>query len=365
MDRPSFDKFGKFGKLGKIDKKKIVGVAVFLAATLIFAISISSMRGCRQPDTHNEYTPDELVGQAEAALAELNVPGARERRRPAIFDSVLRPVDMLLAKAKDAIQDAARPAIAADPREVEERFTLALRSARHARDLAKRGQDLAFALSNPSNPRQFRFPDQQAEASRYVATILWARLQRKYHREFELDPDFQPPADELSPILEEIAAGLAARSSDKELRYLEGTVKLIAGDFAGAADAFGRCAEIDPQYGPAYAGLGNARIMVGDFDRAEKAFLDQVTVGEKDEAAGRGSDALRGGLHNLAMFHDNLAESFIGRAPVTPEDRDRADAHRKQALEYYQRFLRTAGAESDPMAPTARERSAYLGRAAP
>lgn len=330
-----------------------------LVLLVVFAV-VWVARGGRQPASHRDFTVEQLVAQAEAGLAALEKQGPNPKaRRPAVFDAVLRPVDMLLGKAKEALQDATELDAPDDAAERLKRFNAVVLCATHARDLAARGQALAFTLSNPNNPTVFRFPEQRAEASVFLATERWARLRIQFAREFDAEPNYQPEAALLAPILKEIELGQAATQRNKELAYLEGTVKLVAADFAGAADAFRRAIQLDAQYGAAYAGLGKAYIELGQYDRAEKTYLDQILVGQKDAAAGRGPDTLRDALFNAASFHDAMAEGVLAGEP-TDADRAEADRHARAAVDCYRRFLQTAGADADPARQSVRERLSRL-----
>lgn len=333
-------------------------VGVYIGAFLVFLGLATALRGCRPLTDHTDFTVEQLIAQGEKALAALPDPANQRKRRPVFFDDLLRPVDMLLAKSKDALNAAAEASRDATDRSAQEKhFSLALRSAEAARDLASRGQDLAFELSD----RPFRFPAQRAEAARYVTTVLWARFQQRYAEYLQYDPDYQPDNPrELTLILREIDAGLAASQRDKELLYLQGRVRYQLADFTGAAESFRRVIETDTQFGPAYAGLGNALTMQGDFDAAERAFTDQVVVGERDARTEQGDEVLRSGLFNLARFHDLRASAFEGG--TDGETGTRADEHRRKAVAFYRRFLSAAATVDDPDIPTARDRLSLLSR---
>ncbi|MGQ9630685.1 MAG: tetratricopeptide repeat protein [bacterium] len=67
--------------------------------------------------------------------------------------------------------------------------------------------------------------------------------------------------------------------------YGEGWRRLRAGDSAGAAEAFGRAAELDPQYAPALYGLGWVSLSEGDLEGARGNFSKALEVDPDFEPA--------------------------------------------------------------------------------
>ena len=340
-------------------KIKLMRLPLVFGLSAIVLIAAFLAKGCRREDTHERYTPEQWKDRAEEAL-EAITPENRNDLRGVYFDSVLKPIDMLLAKAKSTLEDIAKESEKKGEFDAAKE-SLALISAQYAHDLAERGQDLAIATANP---KRLRFPDQRAEATVYIATVNWARLRREYAEEFRLNPDFQPPERQMSIILRDIQSSQTAATREqknlKELAYLEGTIRYHMADFAGSMEAYERATELDPQYGDAYGGLGRACIEMEELDKAEKAFDMQVTVGENESRNPNRKDftTLLAGLYNAAELHDGLYERYMGSNE--PDAPALTEKHRQKAVERYSQLLKTPGAMDDPSFQEVRSRLSYL-----
>lgn len=292
---------------------------------------------------------DDPVVLARAAAEALEAVKNRKpgERRPASYDSVLAPLDKLLAQAKAVLES--------DEYNPVGDFEKVRAAANPVIDLATRADAQAKTETGPLT-KDYRFNDQKAEACQYLAVAMWERIQARQPastRPLESAPPL--PFHELEDIRRVIALGLDVQPGNRDLWYISGVVNRAEGLFGPAARDLERAIAIDSEYAAAWNTLGLVRISLKEFELAEDA-LERAKNLAADQA--RRFNAPLGAeyastIYNLAAFHDNLAAFYNRENRISPtvESRRLLSRHVDAARTYLEEFLRL----EPPNTPDARE----------
>ncbi len=303
-----------------------------------------------------ETDPVTLAEQARAALEAVKVRQPTDRR-PASYDSIMTPLDRMLALARQSTQD-----INYDPVNDFEKI-------RQLTDpviaIATEAQTQAETETGPL-AKEYRFSQQKAEACQYLASAMWSRMEAKRSlnaRSMFDDPDLYPEA-EISAVLAVINQGLDADPTNKELWYMRGIVNRANGLFAAAVKDLERSVEIDPNNAGAWNVLGLVNISLRQFDKAE----DSLERSKNILLARERADGIKPGaeytsvIFNLARFHEGLAAFYNreNRIDPSPENQRLAGRHMGEARKYFEEFLTREPPDSQDAA-TARRLMDGLG----
>ncbi len=327
---------------------------IIVALILSLALAIARYYGVfRRPPGPEE--PAVLATQAQDALQ-----AVRERkpgqRRPPTYDQILAPLDRLLTQARTALHNPdTTPASAyqAVRQQVEPVLSIA---------------PLADAQAKTETgylAKEYRFNDQVGEASQYLATALWEKIQAEAaaRRGGQFEDTRNLPAGEMNELRRIIDNGLASAPNNRDLWYLRGMANRGEGLSAQAAKDLQRCLEVDPRYAAAWNTLGLVRISLKEFDRAEEALERARTLALDDarQANAPPGEEYTSILFNLATFHDGLASHYgrENRIEPTVEARRLLQRHSSEARKYFGEFLQREPAGS-PDAQTARTRMSQL-----
>lgn len=302
-----------------------IAALVVLAALRAFGILVSGP----SPDD-----PAELVKTANQ-----NLEAVRRRqpgdRRPASYDSVLAPLDALLRQTRELMQspefnpgnDAEKVRALAAP----------------VIDIATRADQLARSETGYLT-KTYRFNDQKAEASQYLAAALWERLQARQAAQpgFLSETPRYPPG-ELAEIKRILGDGLAADPESRDLHYMRAVVSRAEGLFAAAARDLEKAVEADPNFAEGWNTLALVRISLKEFGKAEEAYERAKALALE---AARASNSKPGPeyvtiLYNLAVFHDSLASFYERENRINPtvESERLAARHGGEAKRYFEEFL--------------------------
>lgn len=330
--------------------------AIALFGTVVAAlIVLASLRafGFFVPGVSAE-DPAELVKTANQ-----NLDAVRRRqpgdRRPASYDSVLAPLDSLLRQARDIMQN--------PEYNPEADFEKVRAIAQPVIDIAARADQQARNETGYLT-KTYRFNDQRAEASQYLAAAMWERLQvrRPAQQGFLSESPSYPPA-ELSAIKRILDGGLEANPESRDLYYMRAVVYRAEGLFAPAARDLERAVESDPNFAEGWNTLALVRISLKEFDKAEEAYERAKALALE---YARAANAEPGPeyvsiIYNLAMFHDGLAGFYEreNRINRTVESERLAARHAGEARRYLEEFLSREPAGS-PDAQLARTRLSAL-----
>ena len=289
----------------------------------------------------------QLEKQAENAIAAVKArrPGDR---RPASYDDIIRPIGGLLA--------AARAHMVVGEQDAAEQISL------RVLDLSKRALEMARAETSwMSSQREYSFPTFIAEASEYIATVGWLRLQRRRAQagmRIGGDTPFTP--EELAPLKRQVEEGLAADDSRAELWRLSGLLFQAEGMRVRAVEAFREATQKDPSLAAAWNDLGLALWDLQRFDEAERA-LDRAKAEAAKAPGGVHSEAYTTACFNLGRFHHSLFGFFAEEARNGVADaREKAARHATRAREELGTFLEREPRDS-PDAQTARRLLDSLG----
>lgn len=326
----------------------VVAVVVALTALAAFR-ALGVLGGGRSPSD-----PEEL-----ARIADENLDAVRRRqpgeRRPASYDSVLRPLDDLLRQIRDIMQNPEYDP-EADFEKVRSRAVPVIDIAARADQQAR--NETGFLTKN------YRFNEQRAEASRFLAAAMWERLQARRSSQSGFLAESRPfSPSELIGIRRIIEDGLSANPENRDLLYMRGVIYREEGLFAAAARDLEKAVELDPSFASGWNTLALVRISLKEFDKAEEAYerakalaLEHARVNNREPGPEYVSI-----LYNLAMFHDGLASFYARENRVSPtvENQRLAVRHTDAARRYFQEFLAREPAGS-PDAQLARSRLSAL-----
>lgn len=294
--------------------------------------------------SNNPETPAALAAKASEALAAVKrrQPGDR---RPASYDSVLAPLDLLLRQARDLVHSET----------FNPETDLAALRARTVpvMEIATRADAQARTETGPL-AKNFRFNDQKAEAAQYLAAALWERIMAarpprpRDAAATEGAPALpQPEMTELRRVLDE---GLKADPGNRELWYIQGVVNRAEGNLVTAAKDLEHATTIAPDYAAAWNVLGLVRIGLKDFDAAEEALERAKTLAleEAKQANAPPGAEYAAILYNLGTFHEGLAAFYDRENRVAPsvESRRLAARHSAEARKSLEEFLRFEPADS-------------------
>ncbi len=322
-----------------------------ILSALVCAVVFIGMRYFGALGQNAGDDPASLSRQAMQALEAVRTRQPGERRPPS-YDMVLAPLDKLLRQARDTLQSANyNPATD---------FDAIYRLTAPVIDVAGLA-DAQAKLETGYLTKEYRFNDQKGEASFYMASALWERINALQPRNLgHLDEPIPLPAADMNRLRQILDAGIAAAPDNRDLYYLRGVVNRAEGLYAPAGRDLERAVELDPAYSAAWNTLGLVRIALREFDRAEEA-LERARVLSLEEA--RQSNTEPGAeyaaiLYNLASFHEGLAAFYIRENRVNPtvEARRLMNRHVNEARKYLQEFIQREPADS----PDAREAQGKL-----
>ncbi|MDR1745450.1 MAG: hypothetical protein LBS30_06830 [Planctomycetota bacterium] len=308
-------------------------------------------------DSRNPNDPAELIRQATESLEAVRLRTPADRR-PASFDSVLTPLDNILAQSRDLLRSDAY-----DPVNDYEKLRELTIPVIH---IATQADSLARAETGMWT-KEYRFNSQKAEACQYLANALWERINRQAPSQdgfFAADAPAYPLADmvELRRILD---TGVQADPENTELLYARGILNRAEGLFAPAAKDFDQALSIRNEFPGAWNTLGLTRIALKEFDKAEEAFerAREQVLGQAEKLGQDPGTEYSAILYNLAMFHENLAAYYAreNRMAPTVEYQRLLARHADGARRYLEEFLQHEPAES-PDAEIARTKLRALGQ---
>lgn len=303
-----------------------------------------------------ETDPITLAEQARDALEAVKIRQSTDRR-PASYDSIMTPLDRMLALARQLTQDINYDSV--NDYDNIRQLTEPVIS------IATEAQKQSETETGPL-AKEYRFNQQKAEACQYLASAMWSRMeaQRSMNARGMFDAPQLYPEGEIAAVLGVINQGLDADPTNKELWYMRGIVNRANGLFAAAAKDLERSVEIDPGNAGAWNVLGLVNISLRQFDRAEESLERSKSIILARERI----DGVRPGaeytsiIFNLARFHEGLAAFYNreNRIDPSPENQRLAGRHRGEARKYFEEFLMREAPDS-PDAATARRLMDGLG----
>lgn len=298
------------------------GIALLLCVVLIGAF----YRLFRSPGADAE-SPGALIAQAEAGMRAVEQRDLRTTLRPARFDEILRPLDVMLRRAREILSGASYDPVA-DYERVAAYSRPAMRIALAAHGLAQR--ETSFLGGN------HRFMQQRGDASRYLATALWNRLEALHDQAMRgksMATDFTPSPAESEELFSIIDAGLDADPENGELWYLRGILNRANGMFPAAKRDLEKVIELDADHAAAWNTLGLVLINLRDFDGAVKA-LDAAAeklLRESERAGVAPGPEYAAVLLNSARVHEALASHYERLGQIQPGQDGAGEARRHRA----------------------------------
>lgn len=297
-----------------------------------------------------------LVGEATRALE-----AVRQRqpgdRRPASYDSVLAPLDKLLAQTKELLESGTFDPVA----DFEKIRSLTLPVIDIATQADRQAREEKGFLT-----KEYRFNSQKGEAIQYLAATMWERINRRLPRStgFFTETAAYPPA-EMNELRRLVDQGIEAAPDNPDLYYIRGVLNRAEGLFGPAARDLERAVEYNKEYVAAWNTLGLVRINLKDFDKAEEA-LERARALALDHAKrlnlvpGPEYTAI---LFNLATFHEGLAAYYTreNRLNPTVESQTLMAKHSTAARGYLEEFLQHEPSDN-PDARAATTKLQGLGR---
>ena len=272
-------------------------------------------------------------------------------RRPASYDSVMRPLDQLLRQMRNLLaSDSYNPEL--DLPKIRFMASLVI-------DITAQADRLAKTETGPL-AKSYRFNDQKSEACQYLASAMWEQLSANAARQTgQFDQGHSYNRYEMDELMRILNVGIEAAPENRELLYIRGVVNRAEGLFAPAARDLERVIDIDPEYAAAWNTLGLVRISLREFDSAEEALERARTLaldGDKLRNHEPGAEYIAT-IYNLAMFHENLAAYYNRENRISPsvESRRLLAKHGGDARKYLEEFLQHEPADS-PDARNARSR---------
>lgn len=331
-------------------------VVTFIVTIIVALVALAALRafGVLVGAGPAPEDPADLVKTANQ-----NLEAVRRRqpgdRRPASYDSVLAPLDKLLKAARETMQNP-------DFNPVND-FEKVRAIAAPVIDIAGRADQLSKNETGYLT-KTYRFNDQKAEASQYLAAAMWERMQARAPAQqgFFAEASPYPPA-EMAEMKRVIDNGLSANPDNRDLYYMRAVASRAEGLFAAAARDLEKTVELDPQFAEGWNTLGLVRISLKEFDKAEEALeraktlaLDFAKMSNSEPGAEYVSI-----VYNLATFHDGLASYYLREHRINPtvESERLSSRHAGEARRYFEEFLAKEPAGS-PDAQSARARLAAL-----
>ncbi len=278
--------------------------------------------------------PASLVAQAQEALEAVRNRTPSDRR-PALFDSVLTPLDKLLSQAKDLVGN-----LEYDPiRDYQKLYDL-------TDPVIKIADEANQVASNQTGfwSRDYRFNEQKAEACQYLASGMWSRAQAKQAGSpSQRDESSRMPESEINAVLRIINMGLEANPENATLWYMRGIVNRANGLFAAAARDLEKALELNPHNADAMNVLGLVSINLKQFDKAEE-YLEKAREEPLSQAKKTNmqlGEEYTTTLFNLARFHEGLAAYYAreNRMSPSPENQRLLSKHAAEARKYFAEFL--------------------------
>lgn len=295
--------------------------------------------------------PAVLVQKANAGLeaVRLRKPG---QRRPASFDAILAPLDVLLKQCRTLLESESFDPV----REYAQVRALAL----PVIDIATKA-DIQAKTETGFMTKEYRFNSQKAEACQYLASTLWERINLQLPDQngyFSDGPKY--PASELLEVKRILDQGIAADPENSDLLYTRGIVHRAEGLFAAAARDLQQAVTLTPDMAGAWSTLGLVQINLKTFDAAEQSLERARAVSLKHAEEFNFDDPgpeYTAILYNLATFHEGLASHYIRENRITPtvENQRLSQRHSIEARRYFQEFL-TREPPSTPDAVSARSK---------
>lgn len=340
----------RFSSLGFIKALVITVFVGLIVAAVLNSFGYIDLR--REPESE----PEKLIREATA-----NLEAVRQRkpgeRRPASYDSVMAPLDKLLQQTQKLIQgDTFNPV--ADFEKVRA-LTLPVIDIATQADRQARSETGLLA-------KEYRFNAQRGEASQYLATVMWERINLRLPQQTGyFNEGASYPPTEMNELRKVLDAGIEAAPQNGDLHYIRGVVNRAEGLFAPAARDLERAVDIDHENVGAWNTLGLVRISLKDFDKAEDA-LERARALALDRAerfkldSGEEYTAI---IYNLGTFHESLAAHYSRENRVSPtvESQRLLTKHSAEARRYLQEFLSREPSDSQD-AKTARAKQQALPR---
>lgn len=292
-------------------------------------------------------TPRAAGDPAELAKEALdNLDKVRQRqpgdRRPASYDSVMAPLDKMLAQAKALLESGSY-----DPAGDFDKIRLLTVP---VIDVAAQASAQARTETGPL-AKEYRFNDQKGEACQYLANAMWERINARLSRQTgPMGEQTQYPVGDMNELKRVLDVGIDATKDNRALYYIRGVVYRAEGLFAASARDLARAVAIDPEYAAAWNVLGLVRISLKEFEKAEEALerAKALTLAEAKNFNQEPGPEYVSIIYNLASFHDNLASFYNRDNRVTPtvEAQRLLTRHAGEARKYYEEFLLREPADS-------------------
>lgn len=298
--------------------------------------------------THDESVTA-LVGETQKAIEAVSKRDLG-KLRPASYDTILRPMDQLLFKAKEIIVSENYEPIA-DYQKIRACVDPVILFAEQAHAMAQK--ETSYLKKN------YRFMEQKGEACEYLAVAMWNRLSTLAYNK-KPNEDFVPAQEDTAQMLAVINNGLDADVENKRLWYMRGLVNRSSGAFSAAAVDLQKVIDLDPDFIPGLNDLGLVMINLKKFDKAEE-YLEKAKSTSRELAQKAkvkpGIDYVTA-LFNLGKFHEGLTFHYAkeNRTNPTPENQANFARHRDAAKKYFNEFL----SASDPASPDVASVNALL-----
>ncbi len=295
--------------------------------------------------------PISLAREAREALAAVRArrPG---QSRPPSYDMVLAPLDKLLAQARELVQSGSFNPVTD--------YDLVVRLTAPVMEVARLA-DAQAKLETGYLTKEYRFNDQFGEASLYLATTLWERINALQPKNLGyLDDPVPLPENDMKRLRDILDAGINAAPDSRDLHYLRGIVNRADGLFAPAAKDLERAVEIDSSYAAAWNTLGLVRIPLREFDKAEEALerARALALLEAEKFKVEPGEEYTAIVYNLASFHEGLAAFYERESRLNPtvENQRLLKKHAADARKHLEEFL----SREPSGTPDAREARAKL-----